>query len=285
MAEKKNTVFKKVEYHLTPAESFMLADVSEAGPAEPAGDIHFNPQLIIVLSGTLEMIQAGKTTLCRSGEMCLTGPYLPHCARLPKGITRYLVITFDFYSLNSFSPFQDVNYLNLFLSAPAGPECTPTRRDRAIILSLARRIISLQHRKPSNYKTGQYLAIHQILWQLSSRFANLSGQSRKSIMQIYPALLMVQTRQNVLIPLDDAANACNLSRSRFSAVFKEYMGISFNAFALRGRLNAAARTLAAAPDRTMKDIALESGFSDVSHFYRAFRKLFHCTPKEFLDKQ
>ena len=284
MEKKKRPVYRVVDHHLSRANSFALYEDVSAAPQEPPGDMHFDPQLVIVLQGSMEFEQGGKRVLCRSGQLCLSGPYQSHSARFFEETTRYLGFTLDFYSMNSFTPFQDVNYLQLFLQDPADFCPVQTRRDRAFVLRIGRKLHWLERKKPAGYKTGQYLEIHRLLWFLHSRFSQPGNLPYRSILQIYPALLLVQNSQDRLLPLDEAANACNLSRSRFSAVFREYMGISFNAFALRRRLNAAAGLLISSPECSMKEIAQESGFSDVSHFYRAFKNVFHCTPLDFLRK-
>lgn len=281
MEETKKTLFKKVEHHLSRANSFAVYEEYEQGPQSPPGDIHFDPQLVIVLRGSWEFKQGGRSELCRSGQICLSGPYQPHSASFLPGRTHYLGVTLDFYSISNFTPFQDVNYLQLFLQDPAEFSPVQTRRDRAFVLSIGRRLSYLHRKRPPGYRTGQYLELHRLFWFLRSRIKLPETLPRRSIMQIYPALLLIQSNQSRLIPLDEAADACNLSRSRFSAVFKNHMGISFNAFALRSRLHAAADLLISAPEKSMKEIALVSGFSDVSHFYRAFRKVFQCTPLEF----
>ena len=284
MDEKKRPVYKKVKHNLSRANSFALYEDISTGPQEPPGDMHFDPQLVIVLKGSMEFEQGGKRVLCRSGQLCLSGPYQPHCARFSAEKTHYLGFTLDFYSLNSFTPFQDVNYLQIFLRDPADFCPIQSRRDRAFVLRTGRKLHWLEQKKPAGYKTGQYLEIHRLLWFLHSRLGQPGNLPYRSILQISPALLLVQNSQDRLLPLDEAANACNLSRSRFSAVFREHMGISFNAFALRRRLNAAAGLLLTSPERSMKEIAQESGFSDVSHFYRAFKNVFHCTPLDFIRK-
>ena len=284
MDEKKRPVYKKVEHNLSRANSFALYEHVSTAPQEPPGDMHFDPQLVIVLKGSMEFEQGGKRVLCRSGQLCLSGPYQPHCARFSAEKTHYLGFTLDFYSLNSFTPFQDVNYLQIFLRDPADFCPIQSRRDRAFVLRTGRKLHWLEQKKPAGYKTGQYLEIHRLLWFLHSRLGQPGNLPYRSILQISPALLLVQNSQDRLLPLDEAALACNLSRSRFSAVFREHMGISFNAFALRRRLNAAAGLLLTSPERSMKEIAQESGFSDVSHFYRAFKNVFHCTPLDFTRK-
>lgn len=280
MGRKKNTAFEKVEHQLSRSESFIILDITDDGPEPPYGDVHFAPQMIIMLHGEVIVEQANREIVCHGGDVCLTAPYLPHSVSLGAGRSHYLVVTFNFFALNDFSPFDDVNYLQLFVQPELPP---PTRHNRAEIIHLARKISTLGKLRPANYRTGQFLYLQQILWLLTSRIDTAPAvNSRKNIMQIYPALLLAQSCNDKLISLDEAADSCNLSRSRFSAVFKKYMGISFNAFAMRGRLSAIALKLLHGEGNSMKEIALESGFADVSHFYRTFRQIFNCTPLEFI---
>lgn len=279
MGRTKNT-FEKVEHQLSRSECFIILDINDEGPEPPYGDVHFAPQMIIMLHGEVIVEQANRRIVCRGGDVCLTAPYLPHSVSLGEGRSHYLVVTFNFFALNDFSPFDDVNYLQLFVQPELPP---PTRHNRAEIIHLARKISALGKKQPTNFRTGQFIHLQQILWLLTSRIDTVPAtNSRKNVMQIYPALLLAQSSCDKLISLDEAADACNLSRSRFSAVFKKYMGVSFNAFAMRGRLSAIALKLLSGEASSMKEIALESGFADVSHFYRTFRQIFNCTPLEFI---
>ncbi|HLY04916.1 MAG TPA: helix-turn-helix domain-containing protein [Rhizomicrobium sp.] len=61
----------------------------------------------------------------------------------------------------------------------------------------------------------------------------------------------------------------------------EQTGTTFSAFVIRERLETAYEALKLGPGRrSITDIALESGFGDVSHFNRKFRALYHASPSE-----
>lgn len=82
------------------------------------------------------------------------------------------------------------------------------------------------------------------------------------------------------LTLPEAAKHFSYSESYFSRMIKKYTGQSFSEIIRTQRLNFAERLLRTT-DLSMQDIALQSGFSDVSHFYRQFRCAFHETPVEF----
>ena len=58
-----------------------------------------------------------------------------------------------------------------------------------------------------------------------------------------------------------------------------HSGESFGRHLLRRRLERSLQAILAAPDRPITEIALESGFSDSSHFARAFRQRYNQSPR------
>ena len=73
------------------------------------------------------------------------------------------------------------------------------------------------------------------------------------------------------LPLEQAAKLCNLSVSRFSALFKENFGLSYARYERLFRLNGAAADLQ--QGATFKEAAAEWGFCDKSHLARLLNNL------------
>ena len=78
----------------------------------------------------------------------------------------------------------------------------------------------------------------------------------------------------------ELAREVNLSPHHFSMLFKHAMGISPHQYVLRERIMEAQRQLAAGRI-DISELALKLGFSDQSHFSRAFRKVTGTTPKRY----
>jgi AraC family transcriptional regulator len=76
------------------------------------------------------------------------------------------------------------------------------------------------------------------------------------------------------------AREARLSPYQFLRVFERVTGATPHQYVRRLHLRAAATRLAATPDRIL-DIALDSGFGDVSNFNRAFRYEFGMSPRAF----
>jgi AraC-like DNA-binding protein len=71
-----------------------------------------------------------------------------------------------------------------------------------------------------------------------------------------------------------------MSKSTFARQFQRHSGKTFQEFVLSLRVQAACRELAHTHAPVL-EIAQESGFSEVSFFNRAFRRLQGCTPTEY----
>lgn len=103
--------------------------------------------------------------------------------------------------------------------------------------------------------------------------------------KVMPAVLHI--RQNYadkeLMREELVAATCNMSTSHFRAVFKRETGLTVRDFIIQTRLVAAAHLLKNT-DSNIMEIALESGFGQVSCFNRSFLKVFGQTPTVFRKK-
>ncbi len=80
------------------------------------------------------------------------------------------------------------------------------------------------------------------------------------------------------LSVDRLANAIYVSRFHLMRQFKAATGYSLHRYVLSKRLLWARQLLLERPEATAEEIAREAGFSDVSGFFRAFRRQFHTTP-------
>lgn len=72
----------------------------------------------------------------------------------------------------------------------------------------------------------------------------------------------------------------NLSKQRFSSLFKKGMGKSPMEYVKELRLTTAARTLLLS-DKNINDIAYEVGYEDANYFIREFKAAFGATPNRY----
>ncbi|MES2466105.1 MAG: AraC family transcriptional regulator [Verrucomicrobiota bacterium] len=85
------------------------------------------------------------------------------------------------------------------------------------------------------------------------------------------------------IRLDEVLRIARLSRPTFARQFKRHTGRSLSDFLIELRLQAACRELAG-NQRSVLEIALDCGFSQVSFFNRVFRRTMACSPSEYRSR-
>jgi AraC family transcriptional regulator len=82
------------------------------------------------------------------------------------------------------------------------------------------------------------------------------------------------------IEVAELAGLVRLSPHYFSLVFRRAVGVSPHQYILQQRIGEARRLLTAG-GMTLAELATYLGFSDQSHFSRAFRKVTGTTPRSF----
>jgi len=87
------------------------------------------------------------------------------------------------------------------------------------------------------------------------------------------------------ITLDCIADNLNLSKYYMSRIFKDVTGYTLMQYLMMCRINRAKYLLEIHPEKSILDVALESGFEDASHFSRFFRKQMKITPSEYRSRK
>ncbi|SHH45391.1 AraC family transcriptional regulator [Clostridium grantii] len=82
------------------------------------------------------------------------------------------------------------------------------------------------------------------------------------------------------ITLNQIANEVNYSTFYFTRVFKEYTGVGFKKYLIYYRLNKA-REFLLEEDKTIVNVAYESGFNSIKTFNRVFKDYIGCNPTEY----
>ena len=118
--------------------------------------------------------------------------------------------------------------------------------------------------------------------------AILRGSARKrpvqggSLSKFYTKEAVTFIEQNYAFPItvEDMASRCKLDRSYFGKIFKETIGQSPQEFLIRYRMSKAAELLKLT-DLPVGEISIRVGYPNQLHFSRAFKKVFHESPRTY----
>lgn len=93
-------------------------------------------------------------------------------------------------------------------------------------------------------------------------------------------LQFIQDHYQQPVTVQELAGLCHFSEYHFMRFFKRHMNMTCIEYLNQYRLEMASRQLAET-ELSITNIALESGFNNISYFNRVFKKKFGITPKEY----
>lgn len=112
-------------------------------------------------------------------------------------------------------------------------------------------------------------------------FANCrADKKREYIQKINVVLDFIDTNYAEDISLDKMADMAGFSKYHFSRLFTQYTGHTFCDYLNLRRIRAA-ESLLSEDELTITEAAMQSGFSSIATFNRAFKSLKKCSPSEY----
>lgn len=113
----------------------------------------------------------------------------------------------------------------------------------------------------------------------------LADRSSKRIRDFYikEALSFIEQNYQRNISVEDIADFCGLNRSYFGRIFRDTMGESPQKFVIIYRM-AKAEYLLRGSMTPINEISAMVGYENPLHFSRAFKEIYHVSPREFRQK-
>ncbi|MFT8342020.1 MAG: AraC family transcriptional regulator [Clostridium beijerinckii] len=127
-------------------------------------------------------------------------------------------------------------------------------------------------------KLGQYCVNAK-----KEEFSDDANTGYKSTKLITEACLYISQNCTKPLTLDDISHHIGVSKFHFSHLFKKYTNMTFIDFLTTERIKKT-EFLISNPEAHIIDIAFDSGFSSLSSFNRAFKKIKGISPSEFRER-
>lgn len=253
---------------------------------------HFHPEyeLTYIIEGSGKRYVGSHMEDFVSGDLVLLGPNLPHCWKLTSegaenDRASAIVVQFDLAFLGEdFFNKNELQYIKRLLDKSGGGLSFHGRTQK----SAAHHLDMLSHEK-NNFKlligvldVLQRLATSQDYALLDQNMItaerNITDQERINPVFAY---LVENFRNNV--SLNTAANIAHMTTNAFCKYFKKITRKTFMETIIEYRLNYATQQLIQT-DKPISDISFESGFGDVSHFYKTFKTKMGLSPLNYRKK-
>lgn len=152
----------------------------------------------------------------------------------------------------------------------------------ALIAPLIDNIDKLCDERPYGYQLAVKGELYHISYVLFSEGKKNTDKSpaRKSLEKMKAILSYIEENYRSNITIEEIAGHCFYSKSYFMKFFKENMGTGFISYLNDYRLEIAAKQLLNSDDNIL-EIAINSGFDNLSYFNRCFKKKYSITPGKY----
>lgn len=133
---------------------------------------------------------------------------------------------------------------------------------------------------------GYEMEIKELLFKIMLLFYRFvpyqreEADSEEITEKLKAVLQYVKEHYRQQITVAQLAQICHFSEYYFMRFFKQYMGVTCVEYLNQYRMEIAAGRLAGS-SRSVTEIAMDTGFNNVSYFNRVFRRSFGMTPKEY----
>ncbi len=255
---------------------------------------HERLELFIPLDGPVKFRMGEQTVSLERGEVLVVDNLkVHHVVDFPGFDTRAIVVSFQpefVYSLGS--PSGDYTFLLPFYSKldrrphvlRAGEEAAPTH---AALMALLQAYFAKD--EPQFVQAGSKAFLLALLYQLARCFRasdvlkwEFMRQQQRSL-RLKKLFDHIQAHYAEKLSVGAAAKLVAMSPAAFMKAFKQVAGMTLVAYLNHVRLARAARLLRET-DRSIADIAAETGFADQSYFDRRFRGAFGAAPSVFRNR-
>ncbi len=161
-------------------------------------------------------------------------------------------------------------------------ENDPRRMQR--IEEWLRQLMAEERQQQRDFEDAQQCLISWILLELARAPKNEAFQVADSRYRVETYIAALETEFWKNEDMDTVARTLGLSRRRFTQLFRDLAGESWQKRVSSLRMHYAADLLKTS-SISIRSIAFECGYKDLSHFYRVFKQATGQTPKQFIENQ
>ncbi|RUT33612.1 AraC family transcriptional regulator [Paenibacillus zeisoli] len=270
-----------------PLLRILVRSFHSAAICQHGWHVHPELEIIAVRSGRMEIHTPAEVYHLRAGDVLILGSREPHLdLRRPGEVVDYVVIQFE---LDAFLDSNMLPFLYLFQESllPLTKLNLLFRDNPELRQQFYSTVLELQQEHEQKQR-GYEMAINYLVKKclfLLTRHENrglLEHNRPVNYAKLKLIFDYVEAHLSTKITVEQACLLVNFSYTYFLKYFKQTMGMTFTDYVIHRRIKYAERLLLT-EDLSIAQIAEQVGLPNLSHFYKLFRRVHHCSPKSFKE--
>lgn len=250
--------------------------------------VHDFYEITLIISGTLKVDINDNLLTLKKGDLLFLRPYDVH-EKLDCGPCQHINLAFPAYTMKALFDFlyDTSDKITELKCGPYVPICSLSGLETTM---LHNRLSSL-NLMPFNSIQRKNTYLRTILTEIMSSYimAELERQKKRETSLGTPSWLLqaldgLSDIKNLEAGMDYLTAQTNRTPEHICRSFRKYMNMSPMTYINAKRLNYAANLLHHS-DKDIIDIAYESGFQSLSHFYHLFKKEYQSSPLKYKNQQ
>ena len=241
---------------------------------------HSAVEVVLTIEGTVTYTVDDTVYQVRKGEVLIIPPDMPHTLSMEEGSSRYLFL----FEPDAIMTMRDIKSIAMYFNKPFHLRDGSEAHVR--IRELLLRARDAYEKREMMWNTVCYSCILRIYATLGQQYLSGirprtdDGMRNMGSEVITAVMTYINNHYREELSLEDVARFAGFSRYYFSRSFKRQTGYSFKDYLCQKRLQVA-MDLLIRTNRSMRDVAIESGFGSVATFNRVFREKKGCTPTQY----
>ncbi|QUC66865.1 AraC-type DNA-binding protein [Aristaeella hokkaidonensis] len=241
---------------------------------------HSAVEILLTLEGMVTYTIEDKIYQVRKGEILIVPPDTLHSLTMGEGSSRYLFL----FESDAIMTMRDIKSMAMYFHKPFHLRDGSDAHVR--IRELLLRAREAYEKREMMWNTMCYSCILRVYATLGQRYLSgikpRTGDNMRNMDSevINAVMTYINNHYREELSLEDVAKFAGFSRYYFSRSFKRQTGYSFKDYLCQKRLQVA-MDLLIRTNRSMRDVAIESGFGSVATFNRVFREKKGCTPTQY----
>ena len=251
--------------------------INADGPIWYPSHFHKKVELTYVKKGEVTSCIAGETYVAKKDEILFVPEYYPHSYSCTEDTERIVVLPPSTFYTDVANVMNNHTFSSL-LSDKAF--------NNSVLLPILNRMLIAQNDDDGNQATNYLLIkgmVNILFGYLSIGYSKNIKSKPKEIDLIFDILEYIDEHYAEDITLQSIADNFSYNKFYFSKLFNSYLGESLNNYVNSVRVRNIAQQLfnLKVSKETITNLAHKNGFNSMPSFYRAFKKIFHCSPLDY----